>query len=259
MKKTALVLCLAIATTALTGHVWADPKPTKAGNTIAPVVQANQQTQDITSFLSKLQKSVKEENKKEVAKLISYPLNLINNGKKTLIYTQEQFVQKYDRIITKSVKKQLLNQKSTDLFENENGYMIGRGAMWISEINNRLRVYSINAAYNPYEVAGIDDPEEFIAYLNKLKKEVRANNKKVVAHLISYPLRVNKDGKATLIKTKKQFIAKYDQIITKQVKKKLLEQDPDNVFVRDVGVSIGEGTMWVSQFGKKIAVYAINL
>ncbi|WP_028596541.1 hypothetical protein [Paenibacillus assamensis] len=261
MKKTALFISVAIAATTLVNQVWAEPTTTK---TEAPaptksIVQTNIVTKEFESFLGSLQKAVKEESHTDVADLMSYPLIVIKSGKKITISTKEQFIQKYDRIITSDVKKQLLKQKAKHTFHNQYGYMIGEGVMWVSEINNQMLVYSINTFDNPYEVAGIDDPAAFAQFFNNLKKEVAANNKKAVAGMIDYPLNVNKNGKTTKIKSKQEFIKKYNKIINKEVKQKLLAQKIDRVFVNAEGVMIGDGQMWISQFGTKIAVYAINL
>ncbi|GGG72209.1 hypothetical protein [Paenibacillus radicis (ex Gao et al. 2016)] len=111
---------------------------------------------------------------------------------------------------------------------------------------------------NPYEVAGIDNAAAFSTFFSKLQKEVKAKNKEAVAGLVSYPLRVNSGGKSIEIKNKKQFIAKYNQIITDKVKKKLLAQKEADLFVNWKGVMVGDGEVWIGQFGKKIAVFAIN-
>ncbi|TVX93630.1 hypothetical protein [Paenibacillus agilis] len=259
MKKTALFISVAIAATTLVGQVWAEPTATNTVEPTKSIVQENKVSKEFESFLENLQKAIKEDNHNDAANLMSYPLNIIKSGKKITISTKKQFVQKYDRIITSDVKKQVLKQKAKHTFHNQYGYMIGDGVMWVSEINNQMLAYSINTFDNPYEVAGIDDPAAFVQFLSDLKKEVAANNKKAVAGMIDYPLNVNKNGKTTKIKTKQQFIKQYNKIMTKEVKQKLLAQKADRVFVNAEGVMIGDGEMWISQFGTKIAVYAINL
>lgn len=266
-----LLLCLTISVTAFTGQVWADQMNTDVSGvaTSVPSIQIDVNNPYITAgiddakafsdFYIGLKKAVSEGNSKDVSEFMSYPLNLIKNGQTTIIYTKEQFVQKYDRIITSNVRKQLLDQNIDNLFINAKGVRIGDGSMWISQINNRIVVYSINAVDNPYEVAGIDDPKAFTQFLSNLQNSVRSNDKKAVAELMYYPLNVNKNGKTTKIYTSKQFVSKYDQVITKRVKQQLLAQKVDKLFVNSEGVMIGNGEMWISQFGKKIAVFAINL
>jgi len=273
MKKTAILLALSITAGALTSQVWAEPAASSESQSmITTTVQSNQQQEQanryvnagiddpkvFTTFLAKLQKAVAEDNLNEVATYMSYPLNLIKDGKKTTIYTKEQFVQKYDRIMTSHVQKKLLAQNAEDVFVNENGIMIGEGEMWMSVIDQQLAVYAINAIDNPYEVAGIDNPAEFVDFLSKLQKAVKFNNKKEVANFISFPLHVNHKGKTVQIKSKKQFIEKYNKIMTEQVKKKLLAQKADKVFVNWKGIMVGDGEVWITQQEDRIVVYAIN-
>lgn len=61
------------------------------------------------------------------------------------------------------------------------------------------------------------------------------------------------------IKNKSEFVKAYNRIITKKVKKKVLKQDLNKVFVNSYGIMIGDGEMWISQIDGKIAIFAINL
>ncbi|WP_152393076.1 hypothetical protein [Paenibacillus guangzhouensis] len=188
MKKTAILLALTITAGTLVGQVWAEPaKPTASQATTSvqtvkserenPLVNAGIDDPKVfAAFLTKLQKAVAEDNLNEVATNMSYPLNLIKNDKKTIIYTSEQFVQKYDQIMTSYVKKKLLAQNAEDVFVNQNGIMIGEGEMWISVIDQQLAVYAIHAMENPYEVAGIDNPAEFTDFFSKSIKEKRSRS-----------------------------------------------------------------------------------
>lgn len=112
---------------------------------------------------------------------------------------------------------------------------------------------------NPYEVAGIEDPKQFNDFFIKLQDAVADNDKKAIADMISYPLRVNKNGHSIEIKNKSEFVKAYSRIITKKVKKKVLHQELNKLFVNSYGVRIGDGEMWISQIDGKIAIYAINL
>lgn len=112
---------------------------------------------------------------------------------------------------------------------------------------------------NPYEVAGIEDPKQFNDFFIKFQHAIAANDKKTIADMISYPLRVNKNEHSIQIKHKSEFIKEYNRIITKKVKKKVLNQELNKLFVNSYGVMIGDGEMWISQIDGKIAIYAFNL
>lgn len=111
---------------------------------------------------------------------------------------------------------------------------------------------------NPYAVAGIDDPAAFHTFFVKLQQAVAKNDKKAVASMISYPLKVNTNGKTYTFQTPARFIAKYDSIMTPKVKRTLGYAIEEDLFANWQGVMVGSGQLWISQFDGKIAVYAVN-
>ncbi|CAM3980791.1 hypothetical protein [Saccharibacillus endophyticus] len=111
---------------------------------------------------------------------------------------------------------------------------------------------------NPYEAAGIDDPAAFHTFFIKLQQAVAKNDKKAVASMISYPLNVNTNGKTYKFQTPARFIAKYDSIMTPEVKRTLGYAIEEDLFANWQGVMVGNGQLWISQFDGKIAVYAVN-
>ncbi|MDO3412242.1 hypothetical protein QWJ34_20935 [Saccharibacillus sp. CPCC 101409] len=111
---------------------------------------------------------------------------------------------------------------------------------------------------NPYYTAGIDDPAEFHTFFVKLQQAVAKNNKKAVASMVSYPLNVNTGGKTYKFATPARFIAKYDSIMTPEVKKTLGYAIEDDLFVNWKGVSVGDGTLWIGKLDGKLGVYGIN-
>ncbi|MWV43708.1 hypothetical protein GRF59_08665 [Paenibacillus sp. HJL G12] len=97
---------------------------------------------------------------------------------------------------------------------------------------------------NPYEVAGIDNPDKFKETFESVQKAVSAGNKEQVAGYILYPLRVNENGKSKSYKDKSEFIADYDHIMTDSVKKALADQKLNTLFVNYQGVMVGNGEIW---------------
>ncbi|MFF2089781.1 hypothetical protein [Paenibacillus sp. NPDC058174] len=79
-----------------------------------------------------------------------------------------------------------------------------------------------------------------------------------MADSMAFPLKVNHNGKSIEIKSKKEFIAKYNKIMTPKIKKKLLAQKADKVLVNWKGVMVGDGELWIGQTGKHIKVFALN-
>jgi len=264
MKKLVIALSLAAAVSSIAGNVLAKPA------TPAPVASSSVNHTNpysnagidnpklVTDYLAKLQAAVKGNKANDVAALMHFPLRVNDYGLTTTIKSKQEFVKSYSSIFTSSVRANILAQKADKLFSNQNGVSIGDGTLWLSQFNKAVAVYAINLPDNPFAVAGIQDPAAFTSYFEKLQKNVAKNNKAAVADSITFPLRVNHNGKSVMIKSKKEFIKKYDNIMTAKVKKKLLAQKIDNLFVNWKGVMVGDGEVWLGQTKDKISIIAIN-
>jgi len=117
-------------------------------------------------------------------------------------------------------------------------------------------------ADNPYEVAGVEDPAAFEQMFSSLQKAVADNNQEEAAKYVLYPLRVNGGKEALTIQDKDDFVAKYDQIFTEEVKKALADQKPREMFVNDKGVMAGDGQIWFGATADADQTYgmiAVNL
>ncbi|KWX72629.1 hypothetical protein AMQ84_25540 [Paenibacillus riograndensis] len=266
MKKAAIILSLSIVTAVFPGQAWAEQgtststpaNVTSSANSNPYEVAGINDPAEFTAYFAKLQKAVEGNKPAEVADLIAYPLNLNKDNKKYVFYNKNEFIKKYDRVFTSRVRENLLAQKADKVFVNYQGIMVGDGDLWIGKQNNKLGVIAVNILNNPYDVAGINDPIVFEHNFSLLQKNVKEGKKSEVANLMVYPLKVNHNGKTMQIKTKKDFIAKYDKIINAKVKKALLAQKVDKVFVNWKGVMIGNGELWIGQFGEQVGVFVIN-
>lgn len=137
------------------------------------------------------------------------------------------------------------------------------GAAWVAPIdsasaNVKVTTASSSQPNNPYKVAGIDDPAAFHAFFFKLQQAVAKNDKKAVASMMSYPLNVNTNGKKYKFRTPARFIAKYDSILTPEIKRTLGYAIEEELFANWRGVMVGGGDLWIGQFEDRLAVYAIN-
>ncbi|MFD1992376.1 hypothetical protein ACFSGI_20595 [Paenibacillus nicotianae] len=108
------------------------------------------------------------------------------------------------------------------------------------------------------EIAGFDNVKQFTGFYTNLRRAVAKNDKEAVAKRISYPLSVYSDKKQRKILNQKQFVAAYDTIITAEIKKALANQRLDDLFIRDQGVMVGSGEIWMAILNNKLGVYTIN-
>lgn len=107
-------------------------------------------------------------------------------------------------------------------------------------------------------VAGFDNVKQFTGFYANLRRAVAKDNKEAVSKRISYPLVINSNNKKRSILNQTQFITEYNTIMTSKVKKALANQRLDELFIRDMGVMIGNGELWIAPINNKPGIYAIN-
>ncbi|HEX6218372.1 MAG TPA: hypothetical protein VFZ35_03780 [Sphingomicrobium sp.] len=81
-------------------------------------------------------------------------------------------------------------------------------------------------------------------FLNQLQSAIRANDRAGVIRLVSFPVRVNRDGRSQTYTSGRALLADYDSIFTAQVRGAILSQRFETLFGRDQGVMIGSGQIW---------------
>lgn len=100
----------------------------------------------IPLFITRLQKAVADGDKQAVAKLVSYPLVTVIEGKDVELDGEAAFVKHYDQIMTEALKKSVLGQslKPEDVFVNKQGVMVGdSGQIWVLPDGDALRISEI--------------------------------------------------------------------------------------------------------------------
>lgn len=120
----------------------------------------------------------------------------------------------------------------------------------------------IKAGINPFEVAGIQDPQTVLDAFKEVKDAIAKGDQAEVANHILYPLRVNDGpGQTLLVQTRRDFVDQYDAIITPSVTKAIANQNPDNLFVNYQGVMVGNGEIWFggsADTPQVVGIIAIN-
>jgi hypothetical protein len=102
------------------------------GNTTIDAMGAKTAT-SARAFLAQLQAAVQSNNKEQVAGMISYPVLIMRDGKRTRIPRKEAFLASYERIFTTPVRDAILHQTAQCLFGNSLGAMVGSGEVWFRE------------------------------------------------------------------------------------------------------------------------------
>ncbi|MBC7887058.1 MAG: hypothetical protein H7Z13_04165 [Ferruginibacter sp.] len=88
-------------------------------------------------FLKQLQLLVLNDDKEQLARLISYPL-----GKS--IKTEQDFIKNYDRVFTKDAKLSIAKINFSQIFRNSKGAMSEDGKVWFSQQGEEFKIIAIN-------------------------------------------------------------------------------------------------------------------
>jgi hypothetical protein len=104
--------------------------------------------------------------------------------------------------------------------------------------------------------AGVQDDKEVIEFYLKFQNAVSRNDKRTVASMMIYPLRVNFPTDAdtkdyTFVKDRASFLRVYDRIFDGNVKRFIEGIDVENsesIWARYDGIAVGRGTIWIGVF-----------
>jgi hypothetical protein len=107
--------------------------------------------QNVENFVAKIQGYIVNNNKKQLAEQVKYPINVKINNKVTEIQNTDDFIENYDKIINPSFKQVIGNAFTKYMFANWKGVMFGTGLnnIWINNVsttgdNLELMIISIN-------------------------------------------------------------------------------------------------------------------
>ncbi|AZT89558.1 hypothetical protein ELD05_02095 [Caldicellulosiruptor changbaiensis] len=106
--------------------------------------------EEVVKFASNVQNYLIKNNKKELAKLIAYPINVKIDGKKKIIRNEKEFINNFDKIFNGNLKKAVINAEPLFMLTSRYGAMLGEGGynVWFTGIvrkgNDYLLIYAIN-------------------------------------------------------------------------------------------------------------------
>jgi hypothetical protein len=97
------------------------------------------------TFLSTLQKVVESNDSAGFARLVHYPVRVIDAGRVSKITTRSALARKFPALMTANVREAILKQSQECLFGNDQGVMIGNGQVWFQpEPSGKMKIITIN-------------------------------------------------------------------------------------------------------------------
>lgn len=102
------------------------------------------------SFLLKLQRIIKMNDKKQFSSLVHYPIRVLDRDRVIEIFSPTELIDKYSTVLTPDVEHAILAQSASCLFGNGQGMMVGRGQLWFQkESSGEMKIITINPSAPP--------------------------------------------------------------------------------------------------------------
>jgi hypothetical protein len=94
--------------------------------------------------------------------------------------------------------------------------------------------------------SGFDSTKELSVFILELQSDVSQGNKELVALKVNYPLTVHLSNAKLGINNSNDFVKYYDEIITENIKRILINQSISDLGRFSEGVRFGQGEIWIS-------------
>ena len=94
--------------------------------------------------------------------------------------------------------------------------------------------------------SNLGDHTRYQAVIQDLQAAVTADDAAKVASLVRYPISVDIGGKNTTLKNEQDFVARYRELMTPDIRKAIVETKYSDLFVNYKGVMFGSGQAWIN-------------
>ena len=107
--------------------------------------------------------------------------------------------------------------------------------------------------------SNLGDHTRYQAVIQQLQGAVAAGDATKVAPLVSYPIEVEIGGKKIMLKNEQEFVARYPEFMTDDIRKAIVETKYSDLFVNYKGVMFGSGQAWINGICKDDACKAFDV
>ncbi|ADQ47063.1 hypothetical protein Calkro_2228 [Caldicellulosiruptor kronotskyensis 2002] len=107
---------------------------------------------EVLKFATNIQEYLIKNDKKALAKLIAYPIEVKIDGKKRKIRNEKEFINNFDKIFDANLKKAIINAEPLIMFSNQYGAMLGDPTynIWFTGIVRKGNVYLLIHTINEF-------------------------------------------------------------------------------------------------------------
>ncbi len=108
-------------------------------------IWSQQECDEAVKFAQEVVDAVKGKNIEKLSTMINYPITVQvgSSENQVEIKNKEEFLTlKFDEIFTDKMCSKII--ETTELFSNQNGFMMGSGEIWLSPVEGQMKIITIN-------------------------------------------------------------------------------------------------------------------
>ena len=94
--------------------------------------------------------------------------------------------------------------------------------------------------------SSLGDHQRYRPVIDAFQAAVAANDAARVATLVHYPIGVDIDGKPVVLKNEQEFVARYAQFMTPDIRDAIVATQYADLFVNYKGIMFGSGQAWIN-------------
>ncbi len=143
-------------------------------------------------------------------------------------------------------------------------FSTGQVTVGRDEGGERVEITGLNGEREAVSWCSYGAYDQFRILFENLKAAAYSGDKRRMAELVSYPLRVNLSGRQSRgvhrlnIRSKADLLRKYPRVFTTAVLKKIEAAEPVAVFCKGDEAMLGDGVVWASSATRQVAVFGVN-
>jgi hypothetical protein len=151
------------------------------------------------------------------------------------------------------------SQESSKHQDRVVGFDGGEARIEAGVLVERIEIRKVGRTRSESACAGpVATYDAISAFYARFQEAMRSDDRGAIISMLKFPLRVN-GRKPPLIASSDELLARWDQVFTRRVKKKISLAEPHEVVCRDGTTSMfGNGVVWADVFDGALRVKVVN-
>lgn len=135
------------------------PALAQSGNCVQKDNSSRPDCDRAIAFFHRVQTALRNNNRRQIAAMVNYPLQTTLGRERTRIRSRDELLAHFDQIFNPEVRCAVLATTDKDVWGNDQGFMVGNGAIWFDAILPNTPSPNPNAKY-PFKIKTVNHGTE---------------------------------------------------------------------------------------------------